>query len=212
MSHPVDANQRIANSLSRTAQLLSVRFSEGGSLNERHFEPVFEEALQADPLVRVLPGTKPKLTHWRKAYAIDTAALLPDGTKLVAELKWGVGKLYNCSWDLAKLGVVVAEGVADHAYLIAGAPANEWGLGRGAELFSEGEWTPQELLRRFSKHFAFWARDVPTTGPIGLPAAIQTKTVAVVPVTGWKDDWTLRASRVQVSDSTWVAWDEVAIS
>jgi hypothetical protein len=210
MSHPPDTDRRIAGALSSAARLLADRFPTAESLRERLFEHVFEGALTVDPLVRVLPGKNPKLTHWRRPYAIDTTAVLPDGVRLAIELKWGAGTLYNCSWDLAKLGVVLAEHAADRAYLIAGAPAKDWEHGHGAELFRDRAWTPQELVDDFGEHFAFWAKDVPTTGPIDLPALMETHSAAVVPVTGWGGEWSLRAARVVVVDRTWVSWSRLA--
>ena len=207
MKTPQTAADKVVDSaLTRTAQLLSERFQEGTALKERQFEECFEESLQAEPHVRVLAHAGLRLAHWRRAYAIDTTASLPDGGRLVAELKWGVKTLYNCSWDLAKLGVVRGERAAEHAYLVAGAPASEWSGASGAELFGNGEWKTRDLWSRFGKHFDFWAKDVPTTGPVAVPAAMTTTLVSVVLVSHWKGDWTLCASRVEVIDPVWVPW------
>jgi hypothetical protein len=202
----IDPNGRIAEAIDRTAVLLAERFTSGGALRERQFEHVFEEALVSDPAVRVLPGKRPQLAHWREPFAIDTTAVLPGGDILAAELKWGAGVLYNCAWDLAKLAVVIAEGVAHGAYLVAGAPNGDWDGAPGAELFSDGAWSPQELGDRFRKHFDFWAKDVPTTGPTDLPAGITTAGVSAVDIPRWRDPWGLRASRLEVVHPAWISW------
>jgi len=200
------SDQLMTTSLTRTAQLLADRFSAATGLKERHFEQFFEQALEETDGVSVLPGVRPNLAHWRKAAPIDTTAQLADGTRLAAELKWGAGTLYNCSWDLAKLAVVRGEAVADHAYLVAGAPAIEWETASASELFRAADWAPARLLTAYRKHFDFWAIDVPTTGPIDVPHAISVRAIGSVQVPGWSGDWSLRAARIDVGDVNWVPW------
>lgn len=199
-------DRRVAASLEATAVLLVARYTAAGSLREGQFETLFEEALASNS-VRVLPGKNPQLVHWRKPFAIDMTAVLPDGTTLVAELKSGTRTLYNCAWDLAKLAVVLGEQAADHAYLVAGVPKSECEEALGRELFFDGAWSPQELGERFWKQFDFWAKDVPTTGPIDVPAATETRAVATVAVATWPGDWSMRAARVRVTDAAWIAWE-----
>jgi hypothetical protein len=201
-----DADATIAAAVKNTALALPRQFTTGGSLRERQFEQAFEAVLASDVAVHVLPSRAPALAHWRKPYAIDTTAVLSDRETLAIELKWGSGSLYNCAWDLAKLAVVVCEEVAPHAYLVAAAPAHDWAEASGAELFADRAWTPQQLGDHFRKHFNFWAKDVPTTGPIEVPAVFNTESVAVARVPSWSGDWSVRAARVTVTDATWVAW------
>jgi hypothetical protein len=90
------------------------------------------------------------------------------------EAKLGGGSLWNCAWDLAKLAVCSAEGIAPYGALVAAASSWDWdGRARGVELFEPRSWELAAFLRRFAREFAFWRADV-ANWPRSLPAEWRT--------------------------------------
>lgn len=95
------------------------------------------------------------------------------GARIWVEVKWA--DLPNCAWDIAKLGLAVAEGSCAAAFMIAAAPAIYWNWGtEGAEFFDPGEWNvARDVLAAYSHHWLKWKADVKTR-PMSLPALIHT--------------------------------------
>jgi hypothetical protein len=100
---------------------------------------------------------------WPGVGPVDLSLLNADGSPAAfLELKWGAGTLYNCVWDLPKMAVALARGLAPCAYLVAGAPAAEWEGGEGSELFGSADWAASELLTRYAHLWKFWRKEVKT--------------------------------------------------
>lgn len=126
-------------------------------------EADLEKALEAELASRVdVSRQHPvKLDSWEgRLGPVDLSVQDESGLTLI-EAKWGGGALWNCAWDVAKLATALAEGVADHGYLVAGASRAAWSEGvEGVELFDAGRWDADSLLSRFASRFAFWREDV----------------------------------------------------
>jgi hypothetical protein len=119
------------------------------------------------------------------------------------ELKCGSGTLYNCVWDLAKLGVIVARGVAARAFLVAAAPAIDWYGSSGSELFATREWEASSLLEAYRKHWEFWKRDV-KTHPMAIPALVETSLFADEELVVADAPWFLRVAEVTATPEDWL--------
>ncbi|MFL5845290.1 MAG: hypothetical protein ACJ762_11390 [Solirubrobacteraceae bacterium] len=102
-----------------------------------------------------------------------------DGStrRVWAEVKWGVANLWNCAWDVAKMGLAAREGLCDDAYLIAGALHDTWtGVPvAGQEFLDNGEWdTARDVLGAHHNNWLLWKEEVKTR-PVALPARITTQ-------------------------------------
>lgn len=100
---------------------------------------------------------------WPRVGPVDVA-LIEEGWAQAAflELKWGQGTLYNCVWDLAKMAATVSGEVCGSAFLIAGAPLEDWAAADGAELFSSGTTRLVDLFERHPTHWRKWCKEVNT--------------------------------------------------
>lgn len=126
---------------------------------------------------------------------LETAASQPLA---LLEVKWMA--LENCAWDMAKLALALHEGVAETAYLIAGAPQEMWDEGdRGAQLFDARSWRADTLLDRFEGEFGFWRNDV-KTHPRMLPCWWTVTDESYVPAVIDAEPWELRCVRIEIED------------
>jgi hypothetical protein len=134
---------------------------------------------------------------WPGVGPVDIA-LRRSGDEVLAylELKWGAGTLYNCIWDVAKMGLTHSLGDCPFAYLVAGAPLNAWTSGDGSELFSDGEWQTSVLYDRYATYWAYWKKSV-TTHPETLPEILTTTVVASERCTVNGAPWEVRCVQVE---------------
>jgi hypothetical protein len=154
--------------------------------------------------LEVKPNRGVKFEEWPGVGPVDVALLGGDAQPTAfVELKWGSGNLYNCVWDLAKMGVAVARAHAPGAYLVAGAPGDEWRSAQGCELFESQTWNVPDLMTGYAKHWSFWKRDV-KTHPLSLPATIETQAIATAATNVRGDAWELRCAAVVAEESGWI--------
>jgi hypothetical protein len=141
----------------------------------------------------------------------------PDGStrRVWAEVKWGVANLWNCAWDVAKMGLAAREGLCDDAYLIAGALHDTWSGPPvpGQEFLDDGEWdTAHDVLGVHHQNWLFWKKDVKTR-PLALPAQITTQVRGDSrPITladGTR--WSVIVAKVQAPGTDWIDLGEERI-
>jgi hypothetical protein len=184
--------------------------------HERHMQVMLVTALQTSVATTPLDlSVKPNFTagfdEWPGVGPVDVSLLDKEGVPAAfLELKWGSNTLYNCIWDLPKMGVALAKQHTRGAYLVAGAPTGEWKNADGAELFHAGDWSVAQLLVKYGKYWKFWKDDV-ETHPVSLPARIETQPVRAVPTVVRGDEWELRCVEVTAADGNWLNVAEVEL-
>lgn len=152
------------------------------------------------------PNFAVSLEEWPNVGPVDVALLEDGGVRWAfLELKWGRGTLYNCIWDLAKMAVAVAGGASGSAYLIAGAPAEDWAESDGAELFASGTTRLVDLFEHYPSHWKKWCREV-KTHPRFLPHLIGRTQLSAVPVRVRDEEWELRCVRVSPAAGSGKWW------
>ena len=167
--------------------------SPGPSLPE---EPV--EAALADALSAARQHTV-HLKNWHgKVGAADIAVdSLGGGVGALIEVKSGGSALWNCSWDVAKLALCIAEGQSGVGAIAAAARAEDWrSRPSGAELFEERAWRLDLFLDRFADCFAYWSNAVQTR-PRALPAEWAMRTLEPETFLCGGEPWELRAALVE---------------
>jgi hypothetical protein len=127
--------QDVSADLSITASRLAQLGQEPSAFKEAQFQAVLVEVLKRNDALVIRPNFGVKLADWPKVGPVDVAVMNGDAVTALFELKWGAGNLYNCVWDLEKVAVALASGVAYRGFLVAGAPSQDWNTARGAELF-----------------------------------------------------------------------------
>jgi ribonuclease HI len=198
-----------------------------GNYKERHFQEAFAAALDEEIAAfgdgsSVRENLRLTIDEWPGVGPVDVAVIKEGELPTLFELKWGVGTLYNCVWDLAKTATAIASGRASSGYLVAGAHGGDWMSALGSELFESDEWETAELLRRYAKHWEFWRKDV-KTHPLRIPDVIRTRLIAItspwhgwqirclevlVPVNEWLDVAETQAAQQALKDRlTWAAGD-----
>ncbi len=142
-----------------------------------------------------------KLPGWPTVGPVDVVLADQDGDRHVFfELKWGEGTVYNCIWDLAKMGAAVSLLVRS-AYLLAGAPDADWEHADGAECFSSGTHKLVDYFEKYPKHWRFWLGQV-KTHPLCLPKLVTTTEIASVSVQVRGEPWTTRCAAVSGAAGT----------
>jgi hypothetical protein len=177
------------------------------SFIERDMEKVLAAELTASIAARGLAVSVKrnhsiKLAEWPKVGPVDLVLLAGGSPTVFLELKWGVGTLWNCVWDLPKMAVAVARQLAPCAYLVAGAPAADWDGGEGSELFGSQTWATSELLTRYAHLWKFWRKQVKTR-PLRLPASMSTRHVATAAMNVRGGKWQLRCIEVTADEREW---------
>lgn len=144
------------------------------------------------------------LKEWPGVGRVDLLIRDPLGDPYIClELKCGRGTLYNCAWDLAKTGVIVARGLAHRAYLVAAAPETDWHIEQGRELFETGQRTGKSLIDDYRKYWEFWKTEVKTR-PKAIPTAIETTLVSDELLAIGGEPWILRTVEVKASPEDWL--------
>jgi hypothetical protein len=124
------------------------------------------------------------------------------------ELKcgFGVNALGPCVWDAVKSAWGLARADAAGAYLVAGTTALDWAKSvRGAEFFSEGDWSTWELRGVFGDWWRHWEKDG-YPAATRLPECFTTQRISTAAFSVAGSGWELRLTRVSVPEG--VAWIE----
>jgi hypothetical protein len=198
----------LARTLERTAVHLQ---AQTGPIREQELEDALVASYRAEAIPRssIARQVPLSLKGFQGVGNCDVGVSLDDeGLPILLELKWGVGKLYNCAWDAVKLALALCEKAASEAYLIAGAPLTDWeSAQRGSELFSSQEWGTSDFIAFYAKEFAFWRSDVKTRPEI-LPERFAVSKVSQADLKVAGAGWSLRSSRVSMQGSGVVSVDE----
>jgi hypothetical protein len=210
---PALLEDSIRLAVARTA----TRIGEAGDSLQSPFREAQMQAVFVEEMRESLQAISPELVAhtsqslalpgWPGVGPVDVALLEPDGTnRACIELKWGAGTLYNCIWDLAKMGAAVSLPLTGSAYLLAGAPQSDWERADGAECFASGTRVLFDLFERYPKHWRFWLNDV-KTHPRYLPKLVCTTEVATVPFHVRGEPWTMRCTEVSGAAGTTGWWE-----
>lgn len=146
-------------------------------------------------------STGVRLAHWPSVGAVDVML----AGRVGVELKWCTSgdTLANCAWDVAKLGCAIVEEQVSAGFIAAGAPASHWAHGDGGtELFEDGVYENDDLVRRYERWWRHWCSDV-MTRPIDVPRSIRVERDSAIPVELDGEPFVLRSSRVEVLDPEW---------
>ena len=193
-------------------------------INERdHVGPLASEVIGrthptvADPLV-----SRPQARHgleaqWPRLGRIDLA--LGGGPHLPAfiEMKCGSGRdaLAACAWDALKLAYCLEAGVSSAGLLLAATTADDWRRPvRGAEFFTDAEFSTEDLYRGYADWWLFWERDGAGSHdsagyrpPPSVPGAFRTRQAArPEPFMVGRTEWELRIATVESLHGARFAW------
>jgi hypothetical protein len=178
----------------------------GARLGEADLTAEFRDALDA-----MLPSGWTRRTHgmvfspqqWpRKSGGVDVIVDGPNGRALFFELKFRGDNLFNCPWDLAKMGLASATLACEHAYLLAGAETTEWQQ-PGGEFFSDNTWPFAAYTG--GAHEAAWHRwlcSEQLPAPKELPAEVTTALVTARQCMIEGREWELRLVEVAASENS----------
>lgn len=194
--------QALAGTASALGTMARADFGERG-LEAALAEQLEQLADESWAEVRRQVGVKQK--PWPGLGPVDLALADATGDLVaLAELKCDGAKLYECSWDMAKLALCCAAGLAPFAFLVAAAPVEDWETNPGRELFAARFWGADVLLERFGRDFAHWRGQV-HSHPKQLPAVWRAVADMSAPfgVDGRK--WELRAVAIEVELPTLVS-------
>lgn len=194
------------------------------AINERdHLGPVATDVIgRTNPTVAEPLGTRSQAPHgldldWPRLGKIDLA--LGDRPYLPAfvEMKCGHGRnaLAACAWDALKLAFCLDAEVTSAGFLLAAATTDDWLLGiRGAEFFTDADFSTADLHGDFADWWRFWEKDGASERfpagyhpPRSVPGAFRTlglcppETFVVGSMT-----WELRISKVELLRSEPFAW------
>jgi uncharacterized protein len=204
-----ESGELVAAAVTATAGTIDRLTTDGlAHFRERNLQEIFVSTLR-DILARdarafaVKENLSLKLVDWPGVGPVDVSILKSGTPAALLELKWGAGTLYNCVWDLTKMATAIRRGTSRSAYLLAGAPREDWAAALGSELFEGDEWL---LLRRYEKHWTFWRKDVKTR-PLHLPAVVLTRSVLSVTLA---NGFELRCVEVLVPTDEWIDLEVIA--
>jgi hypothetical protein len=95
----------------------------------------------------VLTEAKLRVPGWTTNLGGFDLAMVVDNSLVLGETKWADGNLYECMWDLFKLGSAVSLDRVDAGVAVYGAPANHWQRAEGcARLFEDREVLTRNLI------------------------------------------------------------------
>jgi hypothetical protein len=176
-----------------------------GGVRERELEDALERALESGSGA-LWAGVQRQRTvrpaSWQgRVGPVDLVAVDGEHEPVVLiEAKLGGSALWNCAWDLAKLAVCSAEGIAPYGALVAAASSVDWeARGRGVELFEPRSWELSAFLRRYAREFSFWREDV-ANWPRFLPPEWRTFDSEPTRFSLAGEPWELRGIAVDAVD------------
>lgn len=173
---------------------------------EEAFTRWYSERSDALGLGAVSRQASMKSDDWPGVGKVDLELLCPD--RCWVEFKWS--DLWNCPWDLAKLGLAVREGLCRRAYLVAAAPTGAWDDEvDGAEYFGFGQWdTHDDVILRYHRYWLKWKRDEKTR-PLRLPDTILTDEVTQPKAFSVaRTPWQVRMASVRSEGEGWITVDD----
>jgi hypothetical protein len=135
--------------------------------------------------------------------------LLRDGRRpTVLELTCGHGlnALGECVWDAAKAALLLQEGVAAGAFLVAAARREDWERPvRGSEFFADAVHDTELLRVLYGDWWRMW-EEGGEPQPSELPHRWRTRAVASTSVEVAGVEWIVRAAEVLVDDRRRLTW------
>lgn len=178
-------------------------------ITERVLKRCLRTSLESAGLRPVPSEFSIRLVGWPGVGGVDVAIGPADELPTVVELKWGSGTLYNCAWDALKLALALREAVVARAFIVAGAPVDDWsGPTLGSELFATRGWDTEAFLSDHAASFAKWRRDVKTR-PVRVPDAFETGYLTTVRLTVEGAPCEIRCGEVRASAcGGWTQLDE----
>ena len=174
----------------------------------KHLQPEFRKALRekvGDWVIDHEETLKPFPPGWRSLLGgadiiVQVASPVPH--RYLCELKW-CGDIKTLGWTLQDIYKMVAatqiEGVRG-CYVVAGAPEGFWESEEHcAPLFTTGTWRSLDLFQRFQEDWKALLGE--TTARLDfVPASIETRIVADIPVMMESKRWCLRAIAVSPAE------------
>jgi hypothetical protein len=154
------------------------------------------------------PATRPqvsaKLPDWPRVGAFDLGAEVADVVGVAVELKLAkdAETISQNGWDALKLGLALACGRADAAYVIAAAPTDafaSWPL-ELPDVLGGLTWDTREALDRLRP---WWVDQLEGGGawPRKLPARLRTHPVANAAIRTPDSEWRIAAAAVHIDGS-----------
>jgi hypothetical protein len=144
----------------------------------------------------VLTEAKLSVPGWTQSLGGFDLAIVADDSLVVAETKWADGNLYECMWDIFKLGSALAIARVDAAVAIYGAPAKHWERPDScARLFEDREISARQLIRHFPKE---WATNLAGSSarPLAVPSRLGLAVIAEASTNVLDKAWVVRAIAV----------------
>jgi hypothetical protein len=141
----------------------------------------------------VLTEAKVRLPGWTANLGGFDLAIVVDNSLALGETKWADGNLYECMWDLFKLGSAVSLDRVDAGVAIYGAPAKHWQRAEGcARLFEDREVVTRNLISALPRE---WQINLAgsTAKPHVIPMLLRLQLLTATTCTVLGKSWEIRA-------------------
>jgi hypothetical protein len=141
----------------------------------------------------VLTEAKLRVPGWTANLGGFDLAIVVDNSLVLGETKWADGNLYECMWDLFKLGSAVSMDRVDAGVAVYGAPAKHWQRAEGcARLFEDREVLTWELISALPRDWQI-NLDGSTARPQVIPMLLQLRLLMSETCEVLGKSWEIRA-------------------
>lgn len=205
-----------------TASVLGARAAEEAlsTVNERdHLQPACSSAATLvaagwDSDLAVSTQSKLSFVEWPRLGSFDVALTQPERKPIVIELKCGAASdaLGPCVWDAMKCALALQHKTVSEAYLLAGAPLEQWSKPvRGGEFLATGSWQAAHLRVDYEDWWRHWEKKGDPK-PSLLPVSFETVGIGIYPLVVAESPWELRLARVVNAGEESLEWPPFLIA
>jgi hypothetical protein len=151
----------------------------------------------------VLTEAKLAVPGWTVNLGGFDIAVVANNSLVVCETKWADGNLYECMWDILKLGSALSIPRVDAAVAVYGAPAKHWLRPKScAQLFEDRDVVARDLILGLPKE---WSVNLAGSSakPQAVPLLVQLRLLGATPIVVLGKPWEVRAISVSAESSNY---------
>jgi hypothetical protein len=144
----------------------------------------------------VLTEAKLRVPGWTTNLGGFDLAAVVDNSLVLDETKWADGNLYECMWDLFKLGSALSLDRVAAGLAVYGAPAKHWQQTEGcARLFEDREVVTRDLIWALPREWQI-NLDGSSAKPHAIPILLRLRLLTAITCEVLGKSWEIRAISV----------------
>lgn len=141
----------------------------------------------------VVTEAKLRVPGWTPNLGGFDIGMVTGDALVLGETKWADGNLYECMWDLLKLGSVLSLDRIEAGVAVYGAPAKHWQRAEGcSRLFEDREVLTRNLIWALPREWQI-NLDGSTAKPEAIPIVLRLRLLTTASCTVLGKSWEIRA-------------------